>query len=100
MPIRKTICEWYLLVTLAHIDEPHSDRHHRGSVLAVESNPANQKVARRFLERMGCAVTIAADGFEAVRTLNLAIYDLILIGVQMPMMDEYTATRRIRENVR
>jgi CheY-like chemotaxis protein len=66
-------------------------------VLLVEDNAVNQKVAVRFLERMGCAVRVADNGVEAVRACEETTFDLILMDMQMPVMDGITATLRIRE---
>jgi CheY-like chemotaxis protein len=76
----------------AHITESY-----RGTVLLVEDNAVNQKVAVRFLERMGCAVRVADNGVEAVRACEENTFDLILMDLQMPVMDGLTATLRIRE---
>jgi two-component system, sensor histidine kinase and response regulator len=67
-----------------------------GLVLLVEDNLVNQKVARRFLERMGCEVDVAENGLEAVRAFEQGRYRLILMDVQMPQMDGYAATERMR----
>jgi signal transduction histidine kinase/CheY-like chemotaxis protein len=69
----------------------------KGSVLLVEDNAVNQKVAARILERMGCTVRIAEDGEKAVQAFREAQFDLILMDLQMPVMDGYGATHRIRE---
>jgi CheY-like chemotaxis protein len=66
-------------------------------VLLVEDNAVNQKVAVRFLERMGCTVRVADNGVEAVRACEETTFDLILMDLQMPVMDGLTATQRIRE---
>ncbi|HEY5759538.1 MAG TPA: PAS domain-containing protein [Steroidobacter sp.] len=76
----------------AHIAESY-----RGTVLLVEDNAVNQKVAVRFLERMGCTVRVADNGVEAVRACEESTFDLILMDLQMPVMDGLTATLRIRE---
>jgi two-component system sensor histidine kinase/response regulator len=68
-----------------------------GRVLLVEDNIVNQKVASRFLERLGCQVTIAANGLEGVTVYTEQAFDLVLMDIQMPVMDGYTATQRIRE---
>ena len=76
----------------AHITDAY-----RGTVLLVEDNAVNQKVAVRFLERMGCTVRVADNGVEAVRACEETTFDLILMDLQMPVMDGLTATLRIRE---
>ena len=70
---------------------------YRGTVLLVEDNAVNQKVAVHFLERMGCTVRVADNGVEAVRACEESTFDLILMDLQMPVMDGLTATLRIRE---
>jgi CheY-like chemotaxis protein len=68
-----------------------------GRVLLVEDNQINQKVARRFLERLGCAVTLAENGAESIAAWERGAFQLIMMDVQMPVMDGYTATREIRD---
>ena len=65
-------------------------------VLLVEDNPVNQKVARRFLERMGCSVMLARNGAEAVAACRDQRFALVLMDLQMPVMDGLQATRAIR----
>jgi signal transduction histidine kinase/DNA-binding response OmpR family regulator/HAMP domain-containing protein len=65
-------------------------------VLLVEDNPTNQKVALRMLEKLGCSVTVAADGCEAISRHSEAEFDLCFMDCQMPEMDGYEATGAIR----
>jgi two-component system sensor histidine kinase/response regulator len=66
-------------------------------VLLVEDNEINQQVAREILEGAGLNVTLANNGQEAVDAVKQNHYDAVLMDVQMPVMDGYTATRKIRE---
>ena len=68
-------------------------------ILLVEDNELNQEIARTLLEEIGMIVDTADDGTEAVAAMQNApagTYDLILMDIQMPVMDGYTATRTIR----
>jgi PAS domain S-box-containing protein len=66
------------------------------NVLLVEDNDINQQVAKEILEGAGLNVTLASDGQEAVNAVKQRNYDVVLMDVQMPVMDGYTATREIR----
>ncbi|SDX67109.1 PAS domain S-box protein [Hymenobacter psychrophilus] len=70
-------------------------------ILLVDDNPINQKVASRLLDKLGCTVTVAADGFEAIsRAITPDTrYDLIFMDIQMPEMDGVTAMREIRRRL-
>jgi PAS domain S-box-containing protein len=68
----------------------------RGRLLVVEDNQVNQLVTRAMLERMGHEVDVAGDGLEAVAMWSAREYAAIFMDCQMPKLDGYGATQRIR----
>ena len=66
-------------------------------ILLVEDNPANMRVTQALLEAIGCHVTPARNGLEAVSAYRDDSFDLILMDCQMPEMDGYEAARAIRQ---
>ncbi len=66
-------------------------------VLLVEDSDINQQVAIGMLGELGLRADRVADGAEAVRTLETSLYDVVLMDCQMPEMDGYEATARIRD---
>ena len=76
-------------------DADFKDRH----ILLVEDNELNREIAQEILREYGFRVDTAENGavaVEKVRTAAPGSYDLVLMDVQMPVMDGYTATRKIR----
>ncbi len=65
-------------------------------ILLVEDNPVNQRVAQRTLQNLAAEVTIANNGAEALERIAESSFDAVLMDCQMPVMDGFTATRRIR----
>jgi PAS domain S-box-containing protein len=65
-------------------------------VLLVEDSRVNRKVAGRMLQKLGCSVTGAADGEEALRMLETDTFDIVLMDVQMPGKDGLEVTAVLR----
>ncbi|WP_158500586.1 response regulator [Spirosoma radiotolerans] len=76
--------------------EPLSADGQQVRILVVEDNLINQKLALQVLKRLGYLTQIAENGQQALDYLQTGKYDVVLMDIQMPVMDGYTATRQIR----
>ncbi len=79
-----------------NITENYVVEQYHGLILLVEDNIVNQKVALKMLEKLGYSADVANDGMKAIEMSFLKHYDLILMDVQMPRLDGYEATGKIR----
>jgi PAS domain S-box-containing protein len=66
-------------------------------VLLVEDAEENRMVVQGYLKHTQCQLEIAKNGLEGVTKFKNSAFDLVLMDIQMPVMDGYTATRKIRE---
>ncbi len=71
--------------------------HLKGRVLLAEDNPVNQLYFRKTLEKLGLEVTVAGDGFEALKLARQNSFDLLLLDIRMPGLDGLEVARRLRK---
>ncbi len=74
----------------------HKTSEYEPKVLLVEDNRINQEVATSMLEGLGCRLTIVENGRLAVQAVEQEDFDIVLMDCQMPEMDGFDSTRRIR----
>jgi CheY-like chemotaxis protein len=79
---------------------PPSDGKMPVRILLAEDNIINQKVAVGLLHNIGYAADVANNGMEVLSALELRPYDIILMDCQMPELDGYETTQRIRSNTK
>lgn len=79
-----------------NVPEENGHQFH-ANVLVVEDNQLNQIVVHDMLKSLGCEIDVVGTGLLAVEAVQRKKYDLIFMDCHMPDMDEFVATRRIRE---
>lgn len=68
-------------------------------ILVAEDNPINQKIVVRTLQKHGAKVVVVANGQEAIDQIKEQSFDVVLMDMEMPVMDGYTACKHIRETL-
>jgi CheY-like chemotaxis protein len=77
--------------------DPEFANNHPLEILIAEDNPVNQMLIQRILVKLGYQTTLAQNGLEALQNVSEKTYDVILMDVQMPEMDGFASTEKIRE---
>jgi CheY-like chemotaxis protein len=106
-PIRRSdlLKRCQAVLSEAQQDQPHEakpslalpGREALRTVLLVEDNPVNRKVATKMLEKLGCRVDLAVDGERALAVFDAQRHQVVLMDCQMPVMDGYQAAAAIRD---
>ncbi|XVO85558.1 response regulator [Pseudomonas palleroniana] len=78
--------------------QPRSAGHLGLRILVAEDNPVNQAIIKEQLEALGCSVTLAVNGEQALQLWQPQVFDLVLTDVNMPLMNGYELARKLREH--
>jgi len=66
------------------------------NILVVEDNKINQTITKRIIEKNNCSCIMVDDGFQAIEMLNKENFDVVLMDINMPLMNGFETTRKIR----
>ena len=85
-----------------HVEQvaPQGEHPHRPVIMVVDDSLTVRKVTGRHLQKRGLDVLTAKDGFDAIEQLHDRVVDVMLIDIEMPRMDGYELTTRIRSEAR
>ena len=75
-----------------------NDQFRNKLILLAEDNTFNANIARRFITGWGANIDVVADGWQAIEFVSRKRYDLILMDVQMPQLDGFACTKKIRKH--
>jgi two-component system sensor histidine kinase/response regulator len=98
MPLARKKTQTATLTMKAPLPAPAELKRKSIRILLAEDNIINQKVALGLLQNIGYAADVANNGVEVIAALEVRPYDLILMDCQMPELDGYETTQRIRAN--
>jgi CheY-like chemotaxis protein/HPt (histidine-containing phosphotransfer) domain-containing protein len=93
----RSVSEIFGSVAKPEVAEASERQRLEARILIVEDNVTNQKVLLLRLEKLGCSVEVANNGSEALDAATAHCFDAILMDCEMPVMDGFEATRKIRE---
>ena len=83
---------------LAKVVNKSNDAFKNKLILLAEDNVFNANIARRFITGWGAQLEVVVDGRQALEFVSRRKYDLILMDVQMPVLDGFACTRKIRKH--
>jgi signal transduction histidine kinase/GAF domain-containing protein len=99
LPLKKSLKEALEIDTGSFDFDKNFSKNYPHSIIVVEDNPINQKLAKAFLAKLGYTIDFANDGLEALEMIPQGNYSLAFMDMQMPRMDGVTSTEKIRNEM-